>query len=207
MDWGYARPFSVGWWVVSDGTWGLPRDAIVKYREWYGSDGRPNVGLRLEADDVAKGILLREAGEDIEYGVCDPSMFIRDGGPSIAETMILQGVGWRRGDNRREPGWTEMRRRMRGKEGTGPLIYWMTNCPDSVRTIPTLQHDETDAEDLDTDGEDHVADETRYACMSRPYSVESVDPPEPSGLPKLPHELTINELLARKRARRLAMQE
>src|SRR6478752_4922885 len=27
FDWGSAHPFSVGWYVVSDGTWGLPRDA------------------------------------------------------------------------------------------------------------------------------------------------------------------------------------
>ena len=29
-------------------------------------------------------------------------------------------------------------------------------------------YDEHRPEDLDTDGEDHVADETRYFCMARP---------------------------------------
>jgi hypothetical protein len=34
--------------------------------------------------------------------------------------------------------------------------------------VPVLQHDPTRAEDLDTNAEDHIADETRYACLSRP---------------------------------------
>ena len=29
-------------------------------------------------------------------------------------------------------------------------------------------YSETKPEDLDTDGEDHIADEVRYMCMSRP---------------------------------------
>jgi hypothetical protein len=40
---------------------------------------------------------------------------------------------------------------------------------DFLRTLPALQHDPDRPEDLDTGGEDHVADETRYACMSRPF--------------------------------------
>jgi hypothetical protein len=32
-----------------------------------------------------------------------------------------------------------------------------------------LQHDANKAEDLDTDGEDHAADQIRYAVMSRPW--------------------------------------
>ena len=32
-----------------------------------------------------------------------------------------------------------------------------------------MQHDVQRPEDVDTDGEDHAADETRYACMSRPF--------------------------------------
>lgn len=41
-------------------------------------------------------------------------------------------------------------------------------CKAFIRTIPLLQYDEHRPEDLDTDGEDHVADEVRYFCMSRP---------------------------------------
>jgi hypothetical protein len=67
-DWGSAKPFSIGWWaVVGDkfrtpcGAW-LQRGCLVRYREWYGvQKGRPNVGLKLYADQVGKGIAEREA--------------------------------------------------------------------------------------------------------------------------------------------------
>ena len=49
------------------------------------------------------------------------------------------------------------------------MIYCFSTCKDSIRTIPMLQHDKDRAEDLDTESEDHAADEWRYACMSRPY--------------------------------------
>jgi hypothetical protein len=76
-------------------------------------------------------------------------------------------------------------------------------CDDSVRTIPTLQHDDTDPEDLDTEAEDHAADETRYAVMSRPY-IGKVKEQTGITYPKLPQQLTINELIARQRKLRLA---
>jgi hypothetical protein len=203
FDHGYAKPFSVGWYAVSDGTWGLPEGALLKYREWYGTNGKPNEGLRMTVDLVAKGVLQREVTldsktgnykeENVLYGVADPSIFIRDGGPSIAETMGAARCQWRRGDNKRVPGWAEMRRRLNG-EGGRPLLYFLSCCDDSIRTIPTLQVDQTDPEDLDTEGEDHAADETRYACMARPWVKGQ---PEESRIvyPKTPDQMTLNEIL------------
>jgi nitrate reductase beta subunit len=49
------------------------------------------------------------------------------------------------------------------------MIVCSNTCIDSIRTIPTLQHDLDKAEDLDTEAEDHAADEWRYAIMSRPW--------------------------------------
>lgn len=212
MDWGFARPFCVGWYAVSDGTWGLPNGALLKYREWYGCSGMPNVGIRMKAELVARGLLEREraAQENMHDAVCDPSMMIQDGGPCIAETMAVEGAAFRRADNKRIPGWMEMRSRLIGEptflgwDGTPgqPMLYFLDVCKASIETIPTLQHDETQPEDLDTEGEDHAADETRYACMSRPWvRQEPVDdrvfrmPPDPARVP-------IRELIeARTRAR------
>jgi hypothetical protein len=47
-------------------------------------------------------------------------------------------------------------------------MYVFENCKAFIRTIPLMMYDEHRTEDLDTDLEDHVADETRYLCMSRP---------------------------------------
>jgi hypothetical protein len=44
-----------------------------------------------------------------------------------------------------------------------------STCLDSIRTIPAMQHDQARPEDMDSNLEDHAADEWRYACMSRPW--------------------------------------
>lgn len=187
-DWGSAKPFSFGWWaVVGDkfrtpqGIW-LPRGCLVRYREWYGMQpGKPNVGLKLHADKVGEGLATREAKDHkLIGGVLDPAAFAEDGGPPIserinAELIKVKLVPFRPADNKRVPGrgamggWDQMRGRMVGDEDGLPMIVTFSTCTDSIRTIPALQHDALKPEDLDSDMEDHAADEWRYACMSRPW--------------------------------------
>lgn len=188
FDWGSARPFSIGWTAVASedylGPSGVvPKNALVRYREWYGvkhdRTGKvsPNEGLKMKNPEIAQGILEREMQDDHVnkvFGAChdavaDPSIFKEEGGPSIAEQMFNEGVSWRKADNARISGWQQMRTRMIG-EGKRPMLYIFDTCVDSIRTIPVLQHDEVKPEDLDTDGEDHAADEMRYSCMARPYA-------------------------------------
>ncbi len=181
FDWGYAAPFSVGWWAVCaddrrlPGGVVLPRGALVRYREWYGCGGRPGEGLRMEAEAVAKGILERENGEKSPVSVADPSIFSEDGGPSIGERMRRCGVRFRPADNTRVgkagamSGWDQMRARIAGDE-TGPMLVVFDTCRDFIRTVPVLQHDRMRMEDLDTTAEDHIADETRYACLTRVFA-------------------------------------
>lgn len=200
FDWGSAKPFSVGWYAVADGTWQLPKGAILKYREWYGSKG-PNVGLKLDAAQVAQGIAVREQNEVISYGVADPAIFTRDGGPSIGEIMAINKVVWRRADNKRIPGWEQLHYRLRGESGQ-PMLYFLDCCVDSIRTIPTLQHDDINSEDVDTEGEDHAGDETRYAVMSRPW-IPRVDVSAAARMPLLPNQMTFKQLMAAKEQQRL----
>jgi len=203
FDWGSAKPFSVGWWAIADGTWPkdnpLPSGSIFRYREWYGASG-VNKGLGATADYVSREILAREEGERIRYAVADPAIFIRNGGPSIAESMSR--CRWRRADNKRLPGWEAMRQRIVG-EGGVPMMYIAEDCEDFWRTVPTLQHDDKNVEDLDTDGEDHIADEVRYACMSRPWAPKIAKPSTGLMLPQLPGEMTFTQLVERNQARRI----
>lgn len=180
MDWGSARPFSVGWWAVADEDTELPngmtlcRGGLVRYREWYGCTGKPNEGLKLTVEQVAAGILQR-GPEDVSYTIADPATFARDGGPSIAERMALAGVPLRRADNARVArrgalgGWDQLRQRLEGESENRLMLACFSTCADSIRTIPALQHDANNPEDLDTSAEDHAADEWRYAVMSRPW--------------------------------------
>ena len=191
-DWGSNSPFSFGWWAVVQDDFTvpddtavkprtLPRGALVRYREWYGAKGG-----KLTNEALGAGIALREKDDPkLMDAVLDPSTFKEDGGPSIAEqinNVLLrhQLMTFRQADNSRVPqnnspdrrgalsGWQEMRRRLIGTGGV-PMLYCFSTCRDSIRTIPVLQHDPNRAEDLDTNAEDHCADEWRYACMSRPW--------------------------------------
>ncbi len=195
-DWGSAKPFSFGWWAIvgddfktEDGLW-LPRGCLVRYREWYGKKGNePNVGLKLHAEPVGKGIWEREANDPkIADAVLDPSAFSEDGGPSIAERIRLGSgskINFRAADNKRVAGrgamggWDQMRGRLIGDNDGRPMVVCFSTCIDSIRTIPALQHDPLKPEDLDSDMEDHAADEWRYALMSRPWVRTPAKPEKP----------------------------
>lgn len=196
MDWGSASPFCVGWYTVvgdarviqqPDGRrLTLPRGCLIKYREWYGA--RPhsiarNTGLKMTVERVADGILALEKDEPrtvegktaISYGVADPAMFADAGGPTHAERMAKKGVVWTPADHKRTArdnkfgGWDMIRMRLDGDDDGRPMLVCFDTCVDTIRTLPEVQHDPAKPEDVDTEGEDHAADETRYACMSRPF--------------------------------------
>lgn len=204
VDWGSAKPFSVGWYAIADedvkleGTLGnaivVPRGSIVRYREWYGCAQRPdgsfidNTGVKMTIEAWTKGVLERSP-ETLLYCVADTSMWDEDGGPSLAETaMNVRHKGrqllLRRADKRRITGWNQMRGRLKGDyiDGSGPPFFFcMDNQQHFIRTIQSVQHDELKPEDLDTDAEDHAVDEVRYACMSRPRAAANQTPPPKRG--------------------------
>lgn len=77
-------------------------------------------------------------------------------------------VYFTKGDNDRLAGWMQMHYRLSFDKNGYPMMYVFSNCKAFIRTVPSLIYDDHRVEDLDTDGEDHIADETRYFCMSRP---------------------------------------
>jgi hypothetical protein len=152
----------------------------------------------LSGTEVAEGINERQAKEEhINYSVADPSMWRSDGGPSQAERALKSGVVFQKADNQRELGWQEMYRRL-----NNDMMYIFDTCHDFIRTIPAIQSDERKPEDItqtNRGGEDHVADETRYACMSRPIIRRK---PKPKGPPM---GMTFNDIMkdAQKKPERL----
>lgn len=176
FDWGYSKPFSTGWWTVDgDGR-------LYRILEYYGCTDEPNTGLKMSADAVFANIHKIEqehpylAGRDI-IGVADPAIWSADGGESIAETASKHQVFFNKGDHQRIPGWMQMQYRLKFDSEGIPMMYVFKGCKAFIRTIPTLMYDEHKPEDLDTDGEDHCADECRYMCMMRP--IKPTSPPEP----------------------------
>jgi hypothetical protein len=167
FDWGYNKPFSCAWWAVD-------YDGIV-YRilELYGCTKTPNEGVKWTPPQVFSEIHKIETehrwlrGKKIQ-GIADPAIWDAQTGESIADVASKYQVYFTPGDHKRIPGWMQMHYRLAFDENGYPMMYIFSNCKAFIRTIPLLQYDEHKPEELDTDGEDHVADEARYFCMSRP---------------------------------------
>lgn len=182
FDWGYTRPFSVGWYAVDhDGR-------LYRIRELYGcradSSGRPipNVGVCKNADEIARMIRRVEAedpnlmGRSIR-GVADPAIYQRNGGASIGELMEREGVYWDKADNTRLAGKAQIHNRL-AFDGQGiPMLYVFSTCRHFIRTVPALVYSQVDVEDVNTEGEDHIYDECRYVCMENPCA-----PPVPASV-------------------------
>ena len=169
-DFGYGKPFSCAWWAMNyDGV-------LYRILELYGCrKDSPNEGVRWTPDQQFKEISRIERehpwlkGKAIE-GIADPSIWDRSRGDSIADTAIKYGVYFTPGDNNRIPGWMQCHYRLQFDENGHARMYVFENCEAFIRTIPTLVYDENRPEDLDTKLEDHVADDWRYMCMSRPIA-------------------------------------
>ena len=180
FDWGSRRPFSCGWWAID-------HDGILyRIHELYGcqrdvnGEAVPNEGLKWTPAEVFGEIARQERehpllkGREIT-GVADPAIWDAEYGESIAETAAQAGVYFHPGDHKRIAGWMQCHYRLRFDEDGYPRMYVFKTCRDFIRTIPTLQYDEHRPEDLDSDGEDHAADEWRYMCMDRPMPSELIE--------------------------------
>ena len=189
FDWGSARPFSVGWWAESDGSdlerADGTRQATLKgdlYRiaEWYGWNGRPNEGMRATAREIARGIRAREEamGRAVRPGPADSAIFTVENGRSIAADMAELGVHWTRADKSpgsRKQGWQQLRARLKAAGSLdAPGLYVFESCRHFIRTLPVLPRESADPDDLDTEAEDHVADETRYRVMAPKAELQKV---------------------------------
>lgn len=181
LDWGFAKPFSVGWYAVDyDGV-------LYRYREWYGcQEGERDLGLKMPAYEVARGIQEREGTEKIRMRIADPSIWHprpesrrrESRGPTIQEDMASEGVFFLKADNDRIQGKMQVHKRFRIEtevdEETGeildehPMFLCFNNHKNFWTTIPNLQEDPRNPEDVDTKQEDHIYDELRYMCMARP---------------------------------------
>lgn len=166
-DFGYAKPFSCAWWAVDyDGT-------IYRIMEMYGCTNIPNEGVKWTPDRQFEEIARVERehpwlkGRTI-HGVADPAIWDSSRGESIAETATKYGVYFAPGDHERIPGWMQCHYRLQFDENGYPRMYVFDNCKSFIRIIPLMMYDQTKPEDLDSDLEDHIADEWRYMCMSRP---------------------------------------
>jgi hypothetical protein len=169
-DHGYNKPFSCGWYAIS------PVGRMYRIRELYGCTGEADVGVQWDVPQIAEKIhdIERDdpnlSGRHI-YRIADTAIFATQGGPSIAEQFDECQIYFNKADSKsRLPGKMQCHYRLAMDEDGLPMFYVFNTCRNFIRTIPALLYSETDVEDVDTKMEDHIYDEWRYVCMSRPIA-------------------------------------
>lgn len=166
-DFGYGKPFSVGWWAVDFD------DTAYRILELYGCTKTPDEGVKWspsqQMDKIAE--IEREhpwlKGKQI-HGVADPAIWEGSHGISIVEEADKRGIWFDRGVNDRIAGWMQVRERLKFDKNGFAKMYFFDTCKAIIRCMPLMMYDEHKPEDLDTTLEDHCLDETRYFCMNRP---------------------------------------
>lgn len=180
FDFGYAKPFSVGWYAADhDGR-------LYRIKEYYGCAGTPNTGIKLNPAEIAAEI-KRIENEDQNLkgrtiiGIADPSIFDESRGESIAAMMERSPnfVYWSGGDNTRIAGKMQFHYRLAFDTEGIPMFQVFHTCKHFIRTIPALVYDDKHVEDINTDQEDHIYDECRYVLMENPISPRKHEEPKP----------------------------
>lgn len=127
MDWGTAKPFSIGWWAESDGTpitfengqvLHTIQGSLYRIYEFYGcKKGEPDKGLRMTPEAVAKIIKTLDEAISLKHkntvlpGVADSAIFSSDTGETVATKMQEHGITWLecvKGPGSRVNGWEVM---------------------------------------------------------------------------------------------------
>jgi hypothetical protein len=156
--------------------------ALVCYREWYGEQTGEARGAQPRPEAAGRGVGGRRAQalarrrDRLRHG---RHLDVRRGWRAVARRargkVRLNGkkLRLRKADKQRLPGWNQVRYRLVGEYGDMKgrrCSSSLMGCPDAIRTLAALQHDDVESkfEDADTDGEDHPPDGIRYGCQSRP---------------------------------------
>ncbi len=162
VDYGYAAPSAVVWIAFS------PDGRAYLYRELY------RTGLTFE--QLRDEIIERSAGEKIDQAFVDPALKAKTQGTGIVGLEVLNSeqdkIQFWPADNNRPNGWARVREYLRIREDSAAQPYtWLQifdTCEQTIKTLPELVHDSVKVEDLDSDGDDHIADALRYLVMGRP---------------------------------------
>ena len=148
----------------------VPAGTLFRIDEWYGWNGNPNQGCRMLAIDVALEMVERETvmGYPFDAGPADTGIWTDERGGCIADDMAELGIDWIKADKSpgsRKNGWERIRMYLqsatrRPMEHAG--VYVFNKCRQIIRTLPILPRSDRNPEDINTDAEDHAADEFRY---------------------------------------------
>lgn len=189
FDWGSSHPYGVIWWAISNGEEvelkdgskvSYPKGSKIAIYELYGAVSlETNEGVRLTAKEIAQKIksvekALLEGGwisSSVSAGAADNqinNVNERDT-DTIAKKMEDEGISWTKSDKSagsRIQGVQLLREHLLNSlNGEENGIYFMRNCNGCIQTLPPLQRDEDNLEDIDTTQIDHLYDCVRYKLL------------------------------------------
>lgn len=161
LDYWYNNPSAV-YRMALDSQW----EAYI-YRELYVTEKTYEELLTLIR-------IMTPAAEKIDYIVADPAVVNKrseTNKSTFADECKKQKFKVKGWNNARLEWRTVYRQYMQplqdpnNPEHITSKLHITTSCPNLIRTLPNLVYDKKNVEDLDTRGEDHSADATRYGLM------------------------------------------
>lgn len=186
-DWGVMSPSSIGWWYEdADGgltcfahlrTVGLTVDKVCEKIRAIES----RYGLWDEVNDRSLINFARNPLDNACFGTGQGLI----GARTIAKDFASRGIRWipaRKGPGSRIQGASQIVQRMstmipaayegatEPTERERPMLRYCRSCVSPIKTLPVLAADKDNANDVDTDGDDHDWDMTMYACLEKPLS-------------------------------------
>lgn len=184
-DYGSSNPAAYLTFAESDGSefydqdgnvcWVPPKSVFVIGEVYFANERYE--GLKLTADQQARRI--RNYEEEMGYfkrvnpGPADNAIFSAEPGHrTVSDDMGIHGIKFVRGNKR--PGsrveGLQLFRTMLQSSTIRPLerpgFFVFSNCVHTIRTIPNLQNDDKNTEDIDSSGEDHIWDVIRYRLLA-----------------------------------------
>jgi len=176
MDWGISAPFCwLAHLVVKEKYNGLNFNRVYTIAELYGPGKTPS--------EWAKTIMRKREQFDIfsdsvDHIYVDNTMFniTNDGSASIVKQFNqaftqLEGkvYSFEKGSKNRKGRWSAMMDWMRMAPDGKP--YWIVtkDCPNLIRTIPQMEPDELDIEDINTKLDDHAIDSASFGLPFIPW--------------------------------------
>lgn len=188
-DYGSSAPAACCWFAESNGEeffdaqgrrcW-VPAGTIFQIGELYFADAKLN-GLKLTAKEQARRIKKYQIEKHITRAVpgpADNAIYTNiPGHNTIADDMASEGIEWTRSNKSpgsRVIGMQVLRGRLeaakqRPMEHPGFMVF--SNCHHTIRTLPNLEADKNNPEDIDSHGEDHIYDVIRYKMLAKSLEI------------------------------------
>lgn len=170
VDWGYANPFCCLWFAQSP-----TNRQIVVYREAYAI----NLTDAQQAERINQ---MTQPGENVQVTYADPSMWQRkvldNYTGSTADVYMSYGIALTKADNDRIGGKRKVDTVLAPLPDGQPGLVIFSTCANLIRTLPSLPYDQYQAEDVDTNAEDHAYDGLRYGLTNyQPQALAQLNKP------------------------------